>query len=112
MTTTLKSLLLFTLLSSLQFLYAEPASKSLLSKLDSKITYRSEGESIGVQLQKFANTIDIYLDIDSSAQNSLKIKTKKFTYSQIRAKYIFYRLLKEAGLKYKFDGDSVDIYKD
>lgn len=96
----------------MQFISAAPASQNLIKKLDTKITYRSEGESIHVQLKKLAEQVDLYFDFDSSAKTNLETKTKKFTYSQIRAKYVFYRLLKDAGLKYKFDGDSIEVYKD
>jgi hypothetical protein len=112
MTTSFKSFLFAIFLTSFQVAYSAPASQNLINKLDTKITYQSEGENIGKQLKKFADMVDVYFDIDSNAQENLKTKTIKFTYSQIRAKYIMYRLLKEAGLKYKFDGESIDIYKD
>ena len=73
----IKGLICAILLSTCQMLFAAPASSSLTQKLESKITYQSQGESIGVQLKKFSDMIGIYLDIDSSAEENLKLKTKK-----------------------------------
>jgi len=108
-----QALLILCLLATLctQGLFAEGASDRLDAKLDEKIAFKSDGKDIESQLREFSKITDIDFKIDDSVTASLHMETKKFFYQNTRAKYVFYRLMKDAGLKYSFDGDIIKIFK-
>ena len=87
-------------------------NNSVKSKLEQKMAFKPSRNDFTLEklLNRLAKQSNIDFYVKESAKPKLSLVFKKFAYPNVKAKYVLYRLMKEASLSYKIDGSTIYIY--